>query len=198
MEIYQLFPIAVGKFQYDDITEKELNFVQKLDYGKNAGNQISTSKQVLESPQLKKIKKFINTSVQEYFQKICCPNKNLKIYTHLSWTNITTKGQFHHKHAHPNSYLSGVFYFQSTENDKIHFFKNAYQQLEISPAEFNIYNSESWWYPADTGRLLIFPNSLYHEVYILEHDTPRISLSFNTWLQGPTGNPDLASFVHLN
>ena len=197
MQLYQLFPIPIGKFQYDNITQKELDFIKKLEYKDNLGNQISVNKDVLESRELKKIKKFIESSVREYFNFTSCPNKELDIYVHLSWTNITNNGQFHHKHRHPNSFLSGVFYLQ-TLDDRIYFHREGYSMLSVPPTEFNMYNSITWWYPAETGTLLIFPSDLTHHVQKVTHDTPRISLSFNTWLRGPVGDKNDASYVYCN
>jgi uncharacterized protein (TIGR02466 family) len=197
MEVYQLFPTAIGKFQYDNITKKEIDYVtNKLKYGKNAGNSISEDKEVLTHKPLKKINDFIQSSLNEYFQTIYKPESGVSIYTTISWTNITHKDEWHHKHAHPNSFLSGVFYFQTTEDDKIHFFKEGYKQLNPAITEFNIYNSETWWYPVEIGRLLIFPSNTFHEVYVIKHDTPRISLSFNTWLRGPIGDKNMSSYFY--
>lgn len=197
MEVYQLFPTAVGKFDYTNITKKEIDYVtNKLKYGKNAGNTISEDKDVLEHKPMKKIKNFINESVQTYFKTIYNSDPKIQIEITISWTNITHKGEWHHKHAHPNSFLSGVFYLQTSDTDKIHFFKNTYHHLDPNPVEFNMYNSGTWWYPAETGRLLIFPSETQHEVYIVEHENPRISLSFNTWLRGPIGSPSMSSYVY--
>lgn len=198
MEIYQLFPTAVGKFQYDKITEKEVNFVKGLEYKNNSGNLISIDKNVLKHTQLKKINKFLENSVKEYFQSIYAPNSQLNNYIHLSWTNITNKGQWHHKHAHPNSFISGVFYMQTTEQDRIYFHKDKFNTVDIPPTEFNMFNSETWWYPATTGSLLLFPSNLSHQVNVVEHDTPRLSLSFNTWLRGPLGTEDNATYLFCN
>jgi uncharacterized protein (TIGR02466 family) len=198
MEIYNLFPTAIGKFYYDNITKKELDYVTNtLEYERNASNMVSKEREVLTHKPMKKINDFIQSSLDQYFHNICKPANDVSLYTTISWTNITNKNEWHHKHAHPNSFLSGVFYLQTTEDDKIHFYKDTYKQVSLTVSEFNIYNSEGWWYPAGTGTLLIFPSSTMHEVHTVTHDTPRISLSFNTWIRGTIGNKQNLTHLYM-
>ena len=32
------------------------------------------------------------------------------------------------------------------------------------PSEFNLYNADTWWLPAETNKVILFPSSLMHEV----------------------------------
>jgi uncharacterized protein (TIGR02466 family) len=100
--------------------------------------------------------------------------------------------EFHHKHTHPNSFISGVFYFQTNdETDKIYFFEDSYKQFKIPAREFNNYNSDSWWLPSVTGQLLLFPSRMTHMVETrLETQYTRMSMSFNTFLVGKLGSGD--------
>jgi len=110
--------------------------------------------------------------------------------------NYCKKGEFHHQHKHPNSFISGIFYVKSNANkDKIYFYKNQYQQLSITTKNYNLYNSESWWLEVETGDLILFPSSLEHKVATVETDL-RVSLSFNTFLKGTLGsNRELTELV---
>jgi uncharacterized protein (TIGR02466 family) len=101
--------------------------------------------------------------------------------------NYSEPGQYHHKHAHPNSFVSGVFYIQTNPNDKIFFYRDGYSQIKFPPAEWNSWNSESWWFEAITGRLILFPSSLTHMVPTVEGEDVRVSLSFNTFPAGTVG-----------
>ena len=51
----------------------------------------------------------------------------------------------------------------------------------------NIFNSDTWWYPAKVGTLLLFPSHLEHSVPELEAEKDRYSLSFNTFFKGELG-----------
>jgi hypothetical protein len=48
-------------------------------------------------------------------------------------------------------------------------------------------NSESWWFEATAGKLILFPSSLTHMVPEVKGDDVRISLSFNTFPVGVVG-----------
>jgi uncharacterized protein (TIGR02466 family) len=99
------------------------------------------------------------------------------------------KNQYHHKHQHPNSFISGVFYINSNkEFDKIKFFKEDYKTIKPEVTNWNLYNSESWWFPVETGDIVLFPSSLSHCVEVKKGDNTRISLAFNTFVKGCVGN----------
>jgi hypothetical protein len=91
--------------------------------------------------------------------------------------------------------VSGVFYPQANrETDKIYFYKDGFQQIKLPPENWNIWNSESWWFDVGTGDLLLFPSGLTHMVEPVQGDQTRISLSFNTFPLGLVGDEvDLTS-----
>ena len=197
MNTVSLFPTAVTYFQYDGITEKEIIFLKEQETKGNLGNTTSVNNAILENKEMKKLKQFIENSVKEYVQNIYMPKNDLKHYITQSWCNYAKEGQNHHKHAHPNSFVSGVFYVQADkQKDRIYFYKDIYERLLITPKEYNPFNSHGWWLPTDTNDLIIFPSNLVHGVEPVV-GKERISLSFNTFLKGHLGNnPDLTS-LHL-
>jgi uncharacterized protein (TIGR02466 family) len=109
-------------------------------------------------------------------------------YITQSWLNFTSEKQWHHKHEHPNSFLSGVYYIDAdAENDKITFFKNGYKQLKLTPSEWNWWNADSWWFTVKTGSIVVFPSHLTHMVEQKAGNNVRCSLAFNTFLRGSVG-----------
>ena len=56
-----------------------------------------------------------------------------------------------------------------------------YQQIQPDVGKFNIWNSDSWWIPVETGELFMFPSSLTHQVVTKKGNNTRISLAFNTF-----------------
>ena len=187
MITHSLFPTAVTFFKYDGITEKETKFLIKQETRNNTGNTTSINKNILQNKEMKKLKQFIDKSLKEYFQNIYTPKNNVEPYITQSWCNYTKEGQFHHKHAHPNSFISGVFYVQADkEKDKIYFYKNTYETIDLPTEEYNSYNSKSWWFETHTNDLIIFPSNLVHMVEKVV-GKERISLSFNTFLKGYIG-----------
>lgn len=190
MEINNLFPTALGMFELGrDFTEAEISFIKNQDKRGNMGNTTSVDNVILNNAELKNVKIFIEESVKEYFNTVYAPKNNTTLRITQSWCNYTEPGQFHHKHAHPNSFVSGVLYPQANkETDKIYFYRDGYQQLKTPTDKWNVYNAESWWMEAYTGRLFIFPSSLTHMVETVQGKDTRISLSFNTFPVGEFGD----------
>lgn len=199
MQLHNLFPTPIGFFDLDrDFTELEKKFIDKQETRTNMGNTTSIDNYVLKNKNLSGLRQFFDDSLQAYLRATHNPKQDIKLRITQSWINYTAPGQFHHKHAHPNSFISGVFYIQTDPTkDRIFFYKDAYQQLKFEIAEWNQYNSESWWFEAPPKRLILFPSSLTHMVETTLKDIEtRISLSFNTFPQGLLGiNQDLTELV---
>ena len=56
--------------------------------------------------------------------------------------------------------------------------------------ESNLYNSMGWQIPNENFKLILFPSYLEHFVESNKSDTPRISLSMNTFIKGSIGIKD--------
>tara|TARA_B100000745_G_C20047278_1_gene357100 strand:- start:195 stop:815 length:621 start_codon:yes stop_codon:yes gene_type:complete len=192
--IHSIFPIPIYTTKIDkDFTKKEIAFVkqQKNHCIKNEGNINTKDNYILDRKEFKNIKKIIDSACQNYLDTIIYPKNNIKLYVTQSWLNYTEDNQYHHKHRHPNSVISGVLYFDSNlENDKIIFTSPPYQQIspEIDDTKFNLFNSETWFFPVKTGDLFMFPSSTTHHVETKKGKNTRISLAFNTFYKGTMGN----------
>lgn len=187
--IHNLFPTPVGLYALDrELSASELSFIKNIEQHNNVGNTTSDDRNVLDNKKLKKLRTFIEDKLTEYFKQVHDPKHDVRLNITQSWCNYTNPGQYHHKHAHPNSFVSGVFYVNADKvKDRIFFYKDAYQQLKLPPNEWNLWNSESWWFEAGTGTLVLFPSSLTHMVPTTESSEQRISLSFNTFFEGQVG-----------
>lgn len=190
MNIIPLFPTAVGVFELGrNPTKEEIDFVTSLDKRPNVHNKTSMNNYILKEEPMKAFRDFIVAKVEEYFRGVLTPESDAEIYITQSWVNYTSKGESHHKHFHPNSFLSGVFYVRADpDKDKIVFHNDDNNGLVIRSASLNTFNAPSWWLPTGTGILYIFPSHLLHSVETVDHEEERISLSFNTFLRGSLGN----------
>ena len=193
--IHSIFPIPIYTTKMDrGFTKQELNFVkeQKKYCDKNEGNINTKDNYILNRKQFKNIKKFLDKCCEDYLNRIICPKNNIKLYITQSWLNYTETNQYHHRHAHPNSIISGVLYFDSNiENDKILFTNGkGYEQIkpEIDDKKFNLWNSGTWFFPVETGNLFMFPSSTTHQVETKQGNNTRISLAFNTFYKGTVGS----------
>src|SRR6056300_74616 len=190
--IQGLFPTPIYMTDINrSFTKQELQFVedQKKHCVKNEGNINTKDNYILNRKEFKNIKIFLDQCCQEYLNKIISPKNTIELYITQSWLNYTEENQYHHKHEHPNSVVSGVFYFDSDkDNDMIKFFNNVkYQQIKPEVDQYNIWNSSSWWFPVETGQLVMFPSSTTHQVDIKKGTNTRISLAFNTFYKGTIG-----------
>ena len=198
MQMQHLFPQPVGIYQLNrDLTAKELSFIQNQETRSNISNKTSVDNTLLRNKEMTRLRDFIETSVADYLRQTYNPKHKINLSITQSWVNYTEPGQYHHKHAHPNSFISGVFYPQAhRETDKIHFYRAGFQQIKLPPESWNIFNSDSWWFAVGTGDLVLFPSSLEHMVEPVEGNHTRISLSFNTFPVGSIG--DEVSLTSLN
>jgi len=199
--IENLFPTPIYMSNIDrTFTKQELQFVteQKKHCKNNTGNINTKDNYILNRKEFKNIKKFIDKSCQDYLEKIISPKNNIELYITQSWLNYTEENQYHHTHAHPNSVVSGVLYFDcDKENDQIKFTNPVgYQQIKPEIKDFNIWNSETWWFALETGQLVMFPSSTTHQVETKQGTNTRISLAFNTFYKGTLGlNSNLTELI---
>ena len=205
--IHNLFPIPVYMTNIDrEFTKEELNFVneQKNNTKQNGDGSIlrlnyrTKDNYILNRKEFKNIKSFLNQCCKDYLEKIICPKNNIELYITQSWLNYTEENHYHHQHAHPNSVISGVLYFDChKENDKITFSNPiGYQQIKPEIDKYNIWNSDTWWFTLETGQLIMFPSSATHQVDTKQGNNTRISLAFNTFYKGTIGsNSNLTELI---
>jgi len=195
-----IFPTPIYMSKLDrKLTSLELKFVDKnkKDFYKNEGNITTNNNYILNEKPFVNIKKQLDLKVQDYFDKVISPRNNITPYITQSWLNYTETNQYHHKHAHPNSLVSGVFYINCDDKfDKIKFFNDTYKTIKPEVKNWNMWNSESWWFSVKTGDVILFPSSLTHMVENKQGDNTRISLAFNVFIKGTVGdNKNLTELI---
>jgi len=193
MPIHPIFPhpIYFSKLERA-LTTEELKTINgyKKNTDKNEGNTASNNKYVLENKTLKNLKKDLHTKIMDYFDKVICTNSLITPYITQSWISYTETNQFHHKHFHSNSYISGVFYIDAQkEVDSIIFYKSIKEEtIDLNVTKHNPFNSSSCLFPVETGNIFLFRSSLIHGVDKKKGTNTRISLSFNTFIKGTLGD----------
>ena len=198
MNLYSIFPTPVAKFELGrDYTAEEMAFVDSQPTHKNMGNTTSNDRYVLRHDTMTSLKAFAEASVNEYLRLIYAPKHEVALRLTQSWLNYTKPGEFHHKHAHPNSFVSGVLYLKAARaKDKIYFYRDGYQQIKLPTDQYNPHNSESWWFEVGSGDLMLFPSSLTHMVEPVQGNE-RVSLAFNTFPVGYVGEEEQLTALHL-
>lgn len=188
--MYPIFPVGIYKSKIDNnLTKKQIKFVEQQKIYKNEGNFISLNSFVLNEKIFKNLNKKILDHVNNYLFDVLQCEKKIMPYITQSWLNYTEQDQFHHAHEHPNSYLSGVYYIEANkEIDSITFLKpNSYATILPSFIEYNTFNLFSSQFPVETQDILLFPSFLAHKVITKKENNKRISLAFNVFLKGEIG-----------
>jgi uncharacterized protein (TIGR02466 family) len=196
-----IFPTPIYGLKLNrPLSKEELSYIDKIKSNvyKNLGNTTSNDKNILENEVFKNLKEDLYLRVKDYFDKIISPANDITPYITQSWLNYTETNQYHHKHQHPNSLVSGVFYINCHEEyDRINFFNDNYKTIKLEVKDWNLYNSESWWYPVKTGDIILFPSSLTHMVETKQGNNTRISLAFNVFVKGNIGNEKNLTYLKL-
>ena len=196
-ELLQIFPTPVLITKYENSIEEEFTFVKNLKYieQKENGNFKSDDTYLLKHQELSKIKEFFLQSLNKFTQNILQTKQRLVVTQ--AWTNRNPPHSKHHEHVHPNSIISGVFYFrQSKTQPPIQFSKGVQDGVRLTPEKYNNLNSETFLLPMVDGELVLFPSSLRHSVPLNKGNEERFSMSFNTFCIDEMGSKD--SLTHLN
>jgi uncharacterized protein (TIGR02466 family) len=192
-----IVPIYVSSIKRN-FTEQELDFIKNQKMSKNTGNERSVDSYLLDKEELKDLKEFVQEALDNYFKNIIVPqNEDVKPYITQSWSNITKKDGFHHKHSHSNSFLSGVLYIQTDPSDRIYFDREVYPVFQIPTKQNSPFNANGCWYWTPVGHVFIFPSNIPHSVDVKQTDGDRISISFNTFIKGTLGGENVLTELKL-
>lgn len=107
------------------------------------------------------------------------------------WATILAPGAAHKAHAHPNNFLSGVYYLRTHPGaDTINFHDPREQTGIIRPpvVELTAENTDQVVVRVKNGTLLLFPAWLRHSVDANTSEAERISISFNVMFSAFTEN----------
>ena len=190
--INSIFPTPVYSTDLNyNFSKNEINFLKKSERESNSFNTRTKNSYVLNNNLFKKLKLGIEQHIKNYSKNVLCNDDCVSLYITQSWFNFTKVNEGHHKHAHPNSFVSGVYYVNADINhDKIFFLKGKHSFYRLKTKEWNLWNSEEWFFPVKTGQLILFPSDLQHYVQTKNDNNERISLAFNVFLKGNLGNEE--------
>jgi uncharacterized protein (TIGR02466 family) len=151
----------------------------------------------LDESELKDVREFIEVYLKFYVSNVLECSDELRITQ--SWSNVCEKGKKHHEHIHPNSIVSGVFYFQVNEKlPPIEFRNPNTHTFTMDIEKQNNFNSATFLLPLNSGELILFPSNLAHSVPENVTDLPRVSLAFNTFAKGSLGSIQTLTYLPLD
>tara|TARA_R100000388_G_C7242790_1_gene162746 strand:+ start:96 stop:707 length:612 start_codon:yes stop_codon:yes gene_type:complete len=196
-----LFPTSLLRVSLPrEFTPPELTFIKagKKNTRKNHTNKYTEETNVLNFDAFRNIKGFIMSALKCYLKDILKTKEYVDIYVSESWINYTDYGESHHRHYHPNSFLSGVLYIDVLKEDFITFYNPLKTNFLFDTQENNFLNSQEWNTKINKRELIVFPSSLEHSVptNTQKPKHTRISLSFNTFFRGNVNrNPTISLSV---
>jgi len=165
-------------------TEEEKKVWQDCDWHRSIGNSTSSDVYILD--RLPELKESVESVIGDYWNKVITTVNSVSPVLTQSWLNRTGVGDYHHRHNHSNSLISGVVYLE-TDSDTITFFREDRNLLSLTVENYHLFNSPSWVFSVKSGDIILFPSDLHHMVDEKVSGQDRISLAFNVWVKGSIG-----------
>ena len=187
-------------------SERELRSIDNLSYFPTDLETCLLTKNVnlFKLKYFSRIKKECEKHLKYYTKEILCIKQDF--YITNSWiTKKSLKSGYtkHHKHSHPNSIFSGVFYLDVEDgNDQKLFFSGKPGFLDTFNfdyhySDFNMFNSRTYWLPVNVGTCIIFPSHVIHWVEEIKTEGKRIVMGFNCFVKGNFGGREYSSDILL-
>ena len=161
-------------------------------------SSFSESKNILNEPKLKALKKQIMNELYFYTKDVYKYKHEFRMTT--SWFTKTEKNEESNYHNHRNAYISCILYLDVDDKSGVLSFNNysVNKMFQLTPKEYNNYNSETIRIKPENNMIIFFPSEMYHKICLHESDVPRISLACNFVPIGAISDPSSDGFVHLN
>jgi|TARA_R100000005_G_C4896867_1_gene140924 uncharacterized protein (TIGR02466 family) len=191
MEVISLFstPIFAEIIEDNNLIKELDNLSEKYDYhdvSKNCfqGQHMRILKYLPKAEQL-----FLN-KFNDLVNRFLFYDSKFEIST--SWMTKTCNQGIGEWHCHKNSFYSGVYYFGDYDSESAEIeFRNPLKDVSsylIECTEYNEINSGQWHIPAQRGKIIFFPSTLYHRIGAHNSHKMRKSIAFNIVPVGFYGN----------
>jgi uncharacterized protein (TIGR02466 family) len=195
-EILNLFPTPLHINSEVKSTDSELKFLNTVEmrvdlnpsHQQNYGD-MSKDLNILNDSNLSKLSSAILDEALIFAKEVLAYDINGLQFT-TSWVSIKNPGQFHVAHSHPNSIISGVYYFD--DGTDIEYAPITFHRAESRGGVNDIsievdYNKSSecpasWIYykfQPKKNNLILFQSHLYHSVAENHMNIPRKCVAFN-------------------
>jgi uncharacterized protein (TIGR02466 family) len=201
--IYPLFayPVVICRPVYE-FSDAERTFIADLEMIDNVGNSMSKDEHVLDREELTDLRKYIDEQILIYKRGLLRIKDDNEIFITQSWVNRAEPDEYHPKHKHPNSIVSGVMYLDDNSDETlppIQFHRTQEMfSLEFAYDELNEFNASCRTFDPVGGMLVLFPSLLEHDVGRNDSKRSRTSLSFNTFVRGVVGGRASLTEVDLS
>jgi len=205
-QVVPMFPTPLcligEKYNMSDKEYKTIMSFFDTSLKNSTGNNITKEKYILENKKLSKLKEWLTMHVNGYASSLIGVDETkCKFHITQSWANINKQKEAHHKHNHPNSIISGVFYVDGEDGDIIFHKPTDFEQhgwhLPIKDRTKFAFSNNEFGINFNKNSLLLFPSYITHFVNVNQSEKPRISIAFNTFFKGKIGTYDDATELEI-
>jgi uncharacterized protein (TIGR02466 family) len=195
-QMFMLFPTPLFTGMLTDIglcdrIEKKLRQLQRSGAGSFAAKDAMRAYMTPDDLQtLPEMGELVDVVMRESAQVLdAYAVKRESHYITNMWANIAHPNRRHGMHMHPNCLLSGVVYIRTPKNCGPIVFASPRQlvkNLEPTYLKKNEFNSDVFVFPAEKGRMLLWPSHVAHAVEEGGADATqdRIVVAFNVMIRG--------------
>jgi len=187
-EIIDLFPLPLGVVECPFNIEGIVNSFNKTEISNEQEQSsiyglISDDTYILDNPIYKSLADWILSSIQTYSEDILNWGEELRLSQ--TWLTYKLPHQKHEIHTHPNSLISGVFYYDVFDDYPAINFYNPIISLGRSTIQPKVkspnskYLRESISYTPNPNTLIIFPSFIPHSVPVNNTKQIRKALGIN-------------------
>ena len=211
MKKINVLPQTFYEFECDESLVNEVLTLAKEEqytiqrYGDPSSNSYTKNTTLHKEERYSKLINWIYKCINEFKEDL---NLECDKFTITQcWLNSSKYGQTHHRHIHPNSFLSGIFYLNDSDSNTIFVGKNSWKPmssffglckiinvLPYDDPDLGIIHEEN----TVKGKLILFPSSVAHLTSpSCSFSDTRYTLSFNAFPSGKIGNMDFISGLEL-
>ncbi len=174
-------PNPLSMTEYNFIKEHENKNKELMNVG--SLNEISKNSYILDSPELANLKQFCQQGVNKFTSEVYSATED-ELNITISWINIVRSGRAVFPHKHKNAVISGVYYYESTEDFPLAFETPLENNVDYSIVnDYNPFNSEEYTVASPGNQLILFPSWLRHRVINTTSAIRSGSVAFNTFLK---------------
>lgn len=208
--VLELFPTPLVATKMPDNLSNIIPFLdaQAPNTGSDVANygERSANSYILNEPECIEAKTFILQQVKEFADNILLFDYD-EYELSQSWVSRKHPGQHHTMHTHPNSLISGVFYYgepaPNTPAIKFHKMSGGMNvnQLQAKTKPDKRPSKFAWdtfSVQFEPGLLVLFPSYLFHSVPMNESDKIRSSVAFNVVPKNNLGQEENLTELNFN
>ena len=205
--IFSMFPSPLFVCNYKEDTDEIIKYFdsQPLTPGDNSYGKVSENTYLLDHPICQDLSNWIKGAFEDFATHVM-RYKHSGVQFTQSWLSYKHPNQLHKAHQHPNSLISGVFYYDIQEDDSpICFSKQSIgiNKPFLEPSYLTDYQDHPFsqdiiYFQPKPNDLIVFPSYINHGVPPNTTNRIRKCLGVNALTKGTFGDNYTVSEIIFN